>query len=57
MDFKAVFDSEFPKAKEILAQHIDRLVLTPKETEDGMVYDVSGISTYFGGDGKIMSRG
>jgi hypothetical protein len=55
MDFRAAFNSEPAKAKEILARHIDRLILTPKETEDGMVYDVSGDIDLFGGDGKAMS--
>ncbi len=42
LDFKAAFDSEPVKAKEILACHIDQLVLTPRETDEGPVYDVSG---------------
>lgn len=37
LDFKAAFNAEPAKAKEMLARHIERLVLTPQETEDGMV--------------------
>jgi hypothetical protein len=55
LDFLAAFDAEPGKAKEILAGHIDRLVLMPRETEDGMVYNVSGDIDLFGGDGKAMS--
>lgn len=55
LDFKAAFDAEPSKAKEILARHIERLVLTPRETADGMVYDVSGDIDLFGGDGKAMT--
>jgi site-specific DNA recombinase len=55
MDFSAGFDSEPAKAKEILARHIDRLILTPRQAEDGMLYDVSGDIDLFGGDGKAMS--
>jgi hypothetical protein len=42
LDFRAAFDAEPGKAKEILARHIDQLILTPRGTEDGMVYVVSG---------------
>jgi site-specific DNA recombinase len=55
LDFKAAFDSEPVKAKEILARHIERLVLTPREAEDGPVYDVSGDIDLFGGDGRAMT--
>ena len=55
MDFKAAFEAEPGKAKEILAGHIDQLVLTPREGEDGMVYDVSGDIDLFGGDGKAAT--
>jgi site-specific DNA recombinase len=55
MDFKAAFEAEPGKAKEILAGHINQLVLTPREGEDGMVYDVSGDIDLFGGDGKAAT--
>lgn len=54
LDFRAAFDAEPGKAKEILAGHIDQLVLMPRETAGGMVYDVSGDIDLFGGDGKAM---
>ena len=53
--FKAALDSEPVKAKEILACHIDQLVLTPRESQEGPVYDVSGDIDLFGGDGRAMS--
>lgn len=55
MDFTMAFDSEPAKAREILALHIERLILTPRKTEDGSVYDVSGDIDLFGGDGKSIS--
>jgi site-specific DNA recombinase len=55
LDFRAAFDAEPGKAKEILAGHIDQLVLTPRATENGTVYEVSGDIDLFGGDGKAMS--
>lgn len=54
-DFTAAFASEPKLAKEILARHIDRLVLTPSEQDGRMVYDVTGDIDLFGGDGKAMS--
>lgn len=55
LDFRAAFDAEPVKAKEILARHIAQIVLTPRETESGSVYDVSGDIDLFGGDSKAMS--
>jgi hypothetical protein len=55
IDFTAAFASEPTLGKEILARHIDRLVLTPREQEGCMVYEVSGDIDLFGGDGKAMS--
>ena len=54
LDFQAAFNAEPGKAKEILAAYIEQLILTPRNTEDGMVYDVSGDIDLFGGDGKAM---
>lgn len=55
LDIRAAFDSEPGKARQILANHIEKLVLTPRETEDGPVYDVSGDIDLFGGDRTAMS--
>jgi hypothetical protein len=55
LDLKAAFDAEAVRAKEILACHIDQLILTPRETGEGSVYDVSENIDLFGGDGKAMS--
>jgi hypothetical protein len=54
LDLQATFNAEPGKAKEILAAYIEQLILTPRNTEDGMVYDVSGEIDLFGGDGKAM---
>jgi site-specific DNA recombinase len=54
LDFKAAFDSEPTKARQILAKHIEKLILTPRETESGPVYDVSGDIDLFGGDRTAM---
>ena len=40
--------------RRILANHIEKLILTPRETEDGPVYDVSGDIDLFGGDRTAM---
>ena len=55
LDLRAAFNAEPGKAKEILAGHIDQLVLTPRATGDVMIYDVSGDIDLFGGDGTAMS--
>ena len=55
LDFRLAFDAEPGKAWQILANHIEKPVLTPKETEDGPVYDVSGDIDLLGGDRSDMS--
>ncbi len=55
LDFNLAFDSEPSKARQVLANHIERLVLTPRVTEDGPVYDVSGEIDLCGGDREGMS--
>jgi len=55
LDFRAAFDSEPAKARQILANHIEKLILTPKETQSGPVYDVSGDIDLFGGDRTAMN--
>jgi site-specific DNA recombinase len=55
LDFKAAFDLEPAKARQILASHIEKLVLTPREGEDGPVFDVSGDIDLFGGDRTAMN--
>jgi hypothetical protein len=37
-----------------LAHHVQKLVLTPKETPDGQVLAVSGDVDLFGGDDRVM---
>ncbi len=53
-DLCSAFDLNPEKARQILANHIERLVLTPREGEDGPVYDVSGDIDLFGGDRTAM---
>ena len=62
-DLAAAFDATPEKAKEILSGHIEKLVLTPRQGADGMVYDVSGDIDLFGGRwkgddhcGKLLHR-
>jgi hypothetical protein len=55
LDMKGAFDTEPGKARQILANHIERLILTPRDAEDGPVYDVSGDIDLFGGDQRTMS--
>lgn len=54
LDVRSAFDAEPGKARQILANHIEKLILTPRETEDGPVYDVSGDIDLFGGDQAAM---
>jgi len=55
LDLQGAFDAEPGKARQILANHIERLVLTPRGGEEGPVYDVSGDIDLFGGDQRTMS--
>jgi hypothetical protein len=53
-DLRSAFDLNPEKTRQILANHIERLALTPREAEDGPVYDVSGDIDLFGGDRTAM---
>lgn len=53
-DFQAAFDAEPARARQILASHIEKLVLTPRATAEGPVYDVTGDLDLFGGDKTAM---
>ena len=53
-DLRSAFDLNPEKARQILASHIERLLLTPREGEDGPVYDVSGNIDLFGRDRTAM---
>jgi site-specific DNA recombinase len=56
LDLRSAFDLEPAKARQILANHIEKLVLTPRGDEDGgSVFDVSGDIDLFGGDRTAMS--
>ena len=42
LDLKSLIHTVTQKAKVKLAQHVKELVLTPKDTENGKVYEVTG---------------
>jgi hypothetical protein len=53
-DLTAVLRSDVPIARQALANHLQKLVLTPKETPDGQVLAVSGDVDLFGGDDRVV---
>jgi site-specific DNA recombinase len=53
-DLTAVLRSDAATARRALAHHVQKLVLTPKETPDGQVLAVSGDVDLFGGDDRVM---
>src|SRR6266700_5182177 len=53
-DLTSVLRSDVPTARRALANHVQKLVLTPKETPDGQVLAVSGDVDLFGGDDRVM---
>ena len=54
LDLQAVLRADVTEARQALAKHIEKLVLTPKETLDGPVLEVSGDVDLFGGDERVM---
>ncbi len=55
LDLQGVLRADITAARQALAKHIKRkLVLTPKETLDGPVLEVSGDMDLFGGDERVM---
>ncbi len=53
-DLTAVLRSDVPTARQALANHAQKLVLTPKETPDGQVLAVSMDVDLFGGDDRVV---
>lgn len=53
-DLSAIVVGDPVSARNTLARHIQGLVLTPKESADGPVYEVSGDVDLFGGDEDVM---
>ena len=54
LDLQGVLRADVTAARQALAKHIEKLVLTPKETLDGPVLEVSGDVDLFGGDERVM---
>jgi site-specific DNA recombinase len=54
LDLTAVLRSDVPAARRALANHIRKLALSPKETPDGPMLEVSGDVDLFGGDDRVM---
>lgn len=53
-DLTSVLRSDVPTARAALAKHLEKLVLTPKDTPDGPVFEVSGDVDLFGGDERVV---
>ena len=54
LDLTAVLRLDVATARRVLANHVQKLALTPKETPDGGVLEVSGDVDLFGGDDRVM---
>ena len=54
-DLQSVLQGDPLLGREILAKHIRELVLTPRQTPDGPVFDVTGDIDLFGGDLRVVS--
>lgn len=53
-DFGSALRADPQNVKETLRRHIKELVLTPKETSTGWVYEVTGDLDLLGGDQSVM---
>ena len=54
MDLRTLVNSDITAARNALAKHIAQIVLTPKQTPEGAVYEVSGDVDLFGGEQDVM---
>ena len=54
MDLRTLLHGDAERCKPILARHIGQLVLNPKETPTGPVYEVSGGLDLLPGGGDVM---
>ena len=54
LDLTAVLRSDVVTARRALANHVQKLVLTPKETPQGPALEVSGDVDLFGGDNRVV---
>jgi site-specific DNA recombinase len=54
LDLQGVLRADVSSARQALAKHVEKLVLTPKETLEGPVLEVSGDVDLFGGDERVM---
>lgn len=53
-DLRGLVNSDITSARNALARHIAQIVLTPKQTSEGPVYEVSGDVDLFGGEQDVM---
>jgi hypothetical protein len=54
LDLQSVLKGDVAAARRALANHIEKLTLTPKEAPEGVVLDVSGDVDLFAGDESVM---
>jgi site-specific DNA recombinase len=54
LDLRSVLRADVAVARQALAKHIEKLVLTPKETPNGPALEVSGDVDLFAGDERVM---
>jgi len=54
LDLQSVLKGDVAAARRALANHIEKLTLTPKETLEGVVLEVSGDVDLFAGDERVM---
>jgi site-specific DNA recombinase len=58
LELRTVLRADVDRARLAMAKHIKKLVLTPKETPEGPVFEVSGdVEVFDGGDGVCNSNG
>jgi chromosome segregation ATPase len=54
LDLQSVLKGDVAVARRALANHIEKLTLTPKKTPEGVVLEVSGDVDLFAGDERVM---
>ena len=54
LDLRALVHADITAARTALAKHIAEIVLTPKQSPEGPVYEVSGDVDLFGGEQDVM---
>ena len=54
LDLRTLVHADITAARTALAKHIAEIVLTPKQSPEGPVYEVSGDVDLFGGEQDVM---